>query len=223
MDEDQLNTMLEASAPETSRIDASAVRAMMSDAEAMARPSRARHRVKIGAAAAAALALVVGGGGVAIASGLVSWPSNLENPDGSYAFTLPSGRACEVRLIVTDDASDDDQSEDVELQREIQDDVANWLRSGALDRELDLPAAEEEAVRVLSEQAEDYGMTVLIGGDGELTDHKSVEGRPTVDDVRAFAVNRAIHGALTDHLRDAGYAENTWTFSTDGGVKCAAE
>ncbi len=223
MDDDRLHRMLDASAPTARALDESVVRMMMTDAETVARPSRRRRRVRVGLTAAASLALLIGGGGVAIASGLVSWPTGFEDPDGSYAFTLPSGRACEVRLIVDEQTDPNEPSPDDAATRAVQDSVQIWLREGALDRDLDIAAADAEAERILAEQAEEYGMTVLIGPDGWLTDAAVAPGRPDADDTRAFAVNRAVHAAMVAHLTDAGFPEEAWLTGTDGGVKCAAE
>lgn len=223
MDTEQLDGLLQASAPAIRNIDQIDIRAMLADARAEARPARPRRRVSVGVGAAAALALIIGGGGVAVASGLVSWPSGFEDPDGSYAFTLPSGRACEVRLIVEDRTSPSEPSPDDATTRGVQDSVTDWLREGALDRDLDLETADAEAVRILAEQRESYGMTVLIGADGWLADAALAPGRPDADDVRAFAVDRAVRAAMVEHLASSGFPENTWTFGTDGGVKCETE
>lgn len=224
MDSEQLDDLLDASAPSSCVVDRADIRAMMADAAAEVRGMRRpRRRLRAGIGAGAALALIVGGGGVAVASGLVSWPSGFEDPDGSYAFSLPSGRACEVRLIVEDQTSAAEPSPDDAVTRAVQDAVATWLRDGALERDLDLAAADAESARILAEQEESYGMTVLIGADGWLTDAATTPGRPDADDARAFAVDRAVRAAMTEHLLQAGFPEYTWTFSTGGGVKCAAE
>lgn len=222
MDTEEFDRLLADSRPAERTLDTNAIRAMVAEAADRAAPVRHR-RLRAGIGAAAALAFVIGGGGVAIASGFVLWPSGFEDPDGSYAFTLPSGRACEVRLVIEDSTSPDDPSADDELTRAIQDSVATWLREGALERDFDLGAADAEAARILAKQEESSGMTVLIGADGWLTDAAITPGRPNADDARAFAVDRAVGAAMTAHLRDAGFPENTWTFSSDGGVKCAAE
>lgn len=205
-----------------------ALRAMIADAGDIARAAQPRRRATAGFAAAAALALVVCGGGVAVAAGLVSWPSGFEDPDGSYAFTLPSGRACEVRLVIgeseltEDPTAEVDRSVDTETQDAVQQEVARWLRDGALDRDLDLSAAEAE-VAAIYEQQEAVGMTILLAADGSLNDAAIAPGRPNADDARAFAVDRAVRTAMREHLTDEGFAENSWTFSSDGGVRCAAE
>ncbi|MFT4258631.1 hypothetical protein [Microbacterium sp.] len=135
MDIEELDGLLNASAPNTRTIDRIEVRAMMADAREAARPARSPRRVGAGMAAGAALALVIGGGGVAVASGLVAWPSGFEDPDGFYAFTLPSGRACEVRLIVEDRTSATDPSADDATTRAVQESVTTWLRDGGLERD----------------------------------------------------------------------------------------
>lgn len=68
---------------------------MVSDARDTARPRRRSRRRAGILAATLSGALLVGGGGVAVAAGLVEWPVGFEDPDSSFAFTLPSGRACE--------------------------------------------------------------------------------------------------------------------------------
>lgn len=223
MDTEQLDESLRASAPVAMSIDRIDIGAMMADARTEARPDRPRRRIRVGVGAAAALALIIGGGGVAVASGLVSWPSGFEDPDGSYAFTLPSGRACEVRLIVEDRTSASEPGAHDAATRDVQKSVTSWLREGALDHDLDLDAADAEVTRILSEQEKSYGMTVLIGDDGWLTDAALTPGRPDADDARAFTVDRAVRAAMSEHLVEAGFPESTWTFGTDGGVKCEAD
>ncbi|MBO0979440.1 hypothetical protein [Microbacterium sp. SD291] len=223
MDAEQLDEILNASAWPARAVELPAIRSMMADAAEVARPARTRRRVRAGVAAGAALALMIGGGGVAVASGLVSWPTGFEDPDGSYAFTLPSGRGCEVRLIIEDQTDPAEPSPDDAGIRAVQESVATWLREGALDRDLDLGAADAEAARILAEQEEEYRMTVLIGADGWLTDAAVTPGRPDADDARAFAVDRAVRAAMGEHLLEAGFPDNTWTGSTNGGVKCEAE
>lgn len=225
MDDDPLNGILDASAPRARALEKSVVRTMMAEAEAeaSARPARSRRRAKVGLAAAASLALVIGGGGVAIASGLVTWPSNLENPDAAFEFDVPSGRACEFRLIVTPrESTAADSSADEVLADDVQGEVVRWLRSGAVRSALDLDAARSEVEQIYAEQGA-VGMTVAIGAHGWLEDTAVAEGVPDADDAEAFAVDRATRMALREHLASAGYPESSWDFSTDGGVKCAAE
>lgn len=231
MDEDLLDDRLARSAPETTMRGphlAADLRSMVEDAEATARPMPSRRRRTAGVSAAAVLALVIGGGGVAVASGLVSWPSGFEDPDGAYAFNLPSGRACEVRLVigepepVGDATAEVDRSVDAETQRAVQEEVARWLRAGALEKDLDVSAAEADVMDIYEEQKA-VGMTVLIGADGWLADAAVAPGRPDSDDAYAFAIDRAVRAAMTEHLQAQGFSEHTWTFGSEGGVKCAGE
>ena len=225
MDTEKFDDLLDDSAAERRAIDPKTFRAMVADAaeEADRGAPVPRRRISAGIGAAAALALVIGGGGVALASGLVEWPSGFDDLDGSYAFSLPSGRACEVRMLIEGGTSPDDPGSDDAHTRAIQDSVTTWLHEGALERDLDLDAADAEVARILAEQREASGMTVLIDTDGWLVDAVSTPGRPDADDERAFAVDRAVRAAMTAHLLDEGFPENTWTFTSDGGVKCAAE
>ncbi|MFB7250529.1 hypothetical protein [Microbacterium sp. NPDC056234] len=223
MTRDKLDDLLDASAPAVRTIASSDVRAMVLDARAQERPDRPRRRVRAGAATASVLALVLGGGGAAVAAGLISWPEHLQNPDTSFAFEVPSGRACEVRLVVDPVAAQpDDPSPDRDAAAAVRDEVAQWLRSDDLRARLDLGAARSEAQRILADQRES-GMTIVIGADGWLTDARFSDRAPDADDLEAFAVSRAVGSALTAHLTRAGFDDNVWEFSTDGGVKCAVQ
>lgn len=231
MNDDLLDERLSQSAPVPAlrgpHLDG-ALPAMIVDAQDITRSAQPRRRATAGITAAAALLLLVGGGGVAVAAGLVSWPSGFENPDGAYAFTLPSGRACEVRLVIgesepiEDPTAEVDRSVDTETQRAVQEEVARWLRGGALDRDLDLSTAEADVSAIYDEQ-EAVGMTILIGADGWLEDAAIAPGRPNADDARAFAVDRAVRTAMREHLTDEGFPASSWTFGSDGGVKCAGD
>lgn len=231
MDDDLFDDRLARSAPETvmrgPRL-AAELRSMAEDAEATARPMPSRRRRTAGVSVAAALALVIGGGGVAVASGLVAWPSGFEDPDGAYAFSLPSGRACEVRVVIGeaeslgDPTAEVDRSADAMTQRAVQEEVARWLRAGALEKDLDLTAAEADVTAIYEEQKA-VGMTVLVGADGWLVDAAVAPGRPDSDDAYAFAVDRAVRAAMAEHLQAQGFSEHAWTFGSDGGVKCAGE
>lgn len=190
---------------------------MASDARDTVRPAkRTRRRTGILAVALSG-ALLVCGGGVAVAAGLVEWPAGFEDPDSSFAFTLPSGRACEVRLVV-----EDVEREPAEGESRAQEEVDRWLNSVDLQAVLDVDAAEHEAKAILASQNA-VGMTVVIGEDGWLTDASREDHEPTPDDVRAFAIDRAVGSAMREHLNSIGLPANEWTFGADGGVKCAAE
>lgn len=217
---DSLDDVLDCSAPSLadrgSARDA-ALRQMATDARDTVRPRRTVRRRRTAVTAALVGAFVVGSGGVAVAAGLVDWPTGFENPDSSFAFTVPSGRACEVRLVVTEPSAEAAGGEN-----RAQEEIDRWLNSVDLWTELDMPAAEQESARIMQEQRSD-GMTIRIGTDGWLSDASLDGGDPDADDVYAFAVNRAVGAALRDHLTAVGIDENEWVFGADGGVKCAAE
>lgn len=221
MNDDRLDVLLGSAAPAPLAVDQSDVRRMMAEARVLAGPAPAPRRGRIALAAAAALALVIGGGGVAVASGLVTWPSALEKPDAEFNFTLSSGRQCEFRMLVVPMDAEGDEGSDLQLMREIEADVAGWLRDGDLLSRLDLAAARVEADRILEEQAK-VGMTVSIGGDGWLED-AALSDAIDPDAREALTIDRAVRHGMVDHLTASGFPKNTWTFISDGGVKCAAE
>lgn len=218
---DPIDALLDASAPAVPDRGAgrdAALQQMARDARDTASPARPSRRRTGVIAAALSGALLLSGGGVAIAAGLVDWPTGFEDPDSSFVFALPSGRACEVRLVVAET-----DSEAAEGENRAQDELDRWLNEVDLESDLDLDAAELDATRIFAEQR-DIGQTILIDDDDGWLTEASLELREaTPDDVYAFAVSRAVGYAMTDHLTSVGIPENEWSFSADGGVKCAAE
>ena len=217
---DSLDDLLDRSAPalaDRGSTRDTALAQMAADARDTVHPPNRPRRRHTAIAAALAATFLIGGGGVAVAAGLVDWPAGFEHPDSSFAFTLPSGRACEVRLIVEDpnaEAADGENRAQAEIER--------WLASIDLWDELDMHTAERDAARIVHEQ-QAAGMVIRIGSDGWLTDAPVDGGEATPDDLYAFAVDRAVRDAMSDHLSTSGIRESEWSFSTDGGVKCAAE
>jgi len=55
---------------------------------------------RVVAALGVVILLVCGGAGAAVASGGFSWLPWAENPDVTHAFSLPSGRGCEERIVL---------------------------------------------------------------------------------------------------------------------------
>lgn len=217
---DPINELLCRSAPAIADRGAganAALQQMARDARDSVRPARLSRRRTGVIAAVLSGALLLSGGGVAIAAGLVDWPAGFEDPDSSFAFTLPSGRACEVRLVVADV-----DSEAAEGENRAQQEVDRWLNEANLQSELDLEAADRDAAQIFAEQRE-AGQTILIDDQGGLTDAPLELREATPDDEYAFVVNRAVGSALRDHLTVVGIPEDEWTFTADGGVKCAAE
>lgn len=217
---DPIDDLLNRSAPvlvDRGRDQPAALRQMALDAKDTVCPTVPRRRRTGLFAAALTGALIAGGGGVAVAAGLVDWPAGFEDPDSSFAFTLPSGRACEVRLVLADVDSNVPSGEN-RAQREIDD----WLKGMNLEGELDLTAGELEARSILHEQGL-VGMTISLSADGWLQDAPLKGDAPTVDDAYALAVDRAVRNEISQHLSSAGIPANEWTFGVDGGIKCAAE
>lgn len=218
---DPIDDLLERSAPvlvDRGSAHDAALAQMVADARDTVSPEHRPRRRRTALAAALAGALVVGGGGAAVAAGLVDWPSGFENPDNAFAFTLPSDRACEVRLVV-----EEPDVEAADGENRAQEEIDRWLNSVDLWAELDIPAAEAEVAQIIGDQKADSGMTIRLDSDGWLADVSLDGGEATPDDLYAFAVNRAIGAAMREQLATVGISENEWIFGTDGGVKCAAE
>lgn len=96
MNRDQLDALLDESAPPHARIQASDARAMAIAAEREVRLPRSARRT---AALSGALALLlVGGAGVATATSDWLWVDGLESPDRSYSYTAPTWGECEIRF-----------------------------------------------------------------------------------------------------------------------------
>lgn len=82
MSREQLDEMLDASAPVDRTIDARDVRAMVNAARFEGSPRRRRRRTAVLTGALAML--LIGGAGIATATSEWSWSDGLENPDRSY-------------------------------------------------------------------------------------------------------------------------------------------
>lgn len=95
MSRDQLDDLLDASAPHRATIESVDLRAMLADARTVARP-RLRRRRSLVLGGALSL-LLVGGAGIAAASSDWLWSPGLENPDRSYTYTSPTWGECEIR------------------------------------------------------------------------------------------------------------------------------
>lgn len=101
----ELAALLEDASPQTSLADAvsdDALREMAKGAAWEARRTQRRTTPRA-AAIATMLALGLGGAGVAAAAALTDWKPWqpwVQNPDGVVHFTLPSGKACEYRMVV---------------------------------------------------------------------------------------------------------------------------
>lgn len=209
MNIDLLDELLEQSAPRSATPTdelRSELALMASDARREVRPKR-RPAVRVAVAAGVALALVTGGG-VAVASGLISWEPEYDNPDNAFAFTLPSGRACETRLIVEGGTGGPgpDQTEREEIDAELR----SWLTQTDVWSVLDLPGA-----RAVDESlaAQYPNHTVVIADEGWLTDIEQSPDTRSEDDVYAFVVDRALRDAVQTQMTailDGRTGETEW-------------
>jgi len=96
---DPLDALLARSAPPVARPALGAeLAAMAADARREALPRR-RRAAKL-AIGAGVTALLLGGAGVAFGEDVFPWQAWAQDPDVSVSFTLPSGRACETRILV---------------------------------------------------------------------------------------------------------------------------
>ncbi|AYF97799.1 hypothetical protein [Protaetiibacter intestinalis] len=67
------------------------------------RASRSRRRIAVGTGIATVALLA--GAGTAAATGVIEWGPWAQDPDVVYAYSLPSGDACELRIAFDDDAT----------------------------------------------------------------------------------------------------------------------
>jgi hypothetical protein len=101
---DRLDLLLDRSAPDAVHIDDALTRDLVAaTAAARAEVAAERGRIRRIPRAAAGLGLAVllcGGAGAAVAAGGFEWLPWAQEPDVAYAFTLPSGRECEARMVL---------------------------------------------------------------------------------------------------------------------------
>ncbi|WP_223625106.1 hypothetical protein [Microbacterium sp. EST19A] len=96
MTRDQLDDLLDASAPAARAIDPNHLHTMVVEARAESSTPKRRRRVAILTGTLALL--LAGGAGVATAAGDWLWGDGLENPDRSYTYTSPTWGQCEIRF-----------------------------------------------------------------------------------------------------------------------------
>lgn len=212
MTRDQLDDLLDASAPVARTIASGDVRAMVLDARVQQpRLKRGRKRTAIFAAAGITVGMLVGGG-VAVASGFVTWPERYEDPENVVAFDLQSGLHCESRFVIADSMTGEPITTDETAE------VRRWLETTDLQQEMDLDAA-----RVLDAQrtAESPDQTVIIGPEGWLMDVPRPPVTRSADDVEATLIDYALDELVYRKLVEADAPLDEWTIL--GGVKCATQ
>lgn len=144
--------------------------------------------------------IVLAGTAAAAALGLGPWTSDAgRNPDGSIAFTLPNGVACEYRIGHLASTGDTDK-------------IRAWLDDHTLEEIADV----DGTITVMRAESHtftrDDGTSVDIGYGTAYYD-ANVE--------YVTAINRAVHTAIADRAEDFGILDGTGTFSSGQEIRCA--
>ncbi len=174
------------------------LRATVREARRASRPTNRRRRRATWIAVGSVLAATSVVGGVAVASTMM--PHGFDDPwvnaDYSHTFSLPSGRGCEMRLMVVDDEGGRDLS-DAELR------LSGWLASRDVWGLMDLDAARAQDAR----EAELHpGQTLLLDENGRLGDVQANPAERSPDDIYANVVSIAMTAAVDTAARATGVA-----------------
>lgn len=202
---DRLDQMLERSAPTPLRVDADLHRAMdqvasAARAQVSAEQPRAARRTPHLLAGIGLAVLLTGGAGAAVAAGGFEWLPWAQDPDAAYAFTLPSGRECELRVVV-------EQTED----------VGDW---DAFVADVGHLAVESSAVERWVDQirSDPHAIIPVLDADGQR-EEAGPAAEPSQDDVYATAHNVAMREAVTQRAEEAGVV---WGYGGDEQLQCEA-
>jgi hypothetical protein len=136
-----------------------------------------------------ALALT-GAAGAAAAAGLFYWEPWAENPDVTYAFTLPSGRECEARMLFHEGGPNE-----------------NW--DGFVES-MKTAKADPAVVERWATEIRDEGSVIVINADGTLEDVPPGTEPQTEDGTYAAANWVAIKEAIRPLTQKADL-ELLWT------------
>lgn len=214
---DPLDDLLTRSVPPTpAHLSADQLRSMSKAARTQADTGvdtvrRRRHRLHWGIVAGITGALLVGGG-AAVAGGLINWEPEYQNPDTAFTFSLPSGRACEVRVVV-DEAWGGPGDDQAAAQQSL-DALRTWMHDTDIQSHLDMDAARAS----VAQRAKDSTTTTgVIGPDGWLADVSQSPNTQTADDRAAIAVDQAVRTLIAEHMDKDGPRE---MWAAHGGVKC---
>lgn len=202
---DNLDMLLARSAPTPLRVDADLDRTMdqvAHDARAQAsaeRPRSARRTPRLVAGVSLAV-LLTGGAGAAAAAGGFEWLPWAQEPDAAYVFTLPSGRECELRVVVQ-------QTEDAGDWNAFVTDVGNLsVEDAAVGRWVD---------RIRSDP---HAIIQVLDATGQWQDPEPGED-PSEDDVYATAHWVAMGDEVRQRADDAGVV---FGFGGDQQMQCEA-
>lgn len=201
---DRLDVLLDSSVPDAVTITDALARDMDAAtilAEAQVNSGRTRSGRTPRLAIALGLAvLLTGGAGAAVAAGGFDWLPWAQTPDVSYPFTLPSGRGCEIRLVL----------EEIEPE-------GNWDQ---LVEDVGSIVVEPDRVErwVTSIQNEPTTVIQVLDTNGQLKD-PAIGMTPTQDDLYANAAYVALSEQLGQASLDAG-VELWW--SSNAQMLCEA-
>ncbi|MFK4789407.1 hypothetical protein [Microbacterium sp. ZW T5_56] len=170
---DRLDHLLQRSAPPDLTVGDELTRALdqtthAARAQIFAEKPRTRRTPRVLAGLGLAIVLM-GGAGTAVASGGLSWLPWAQHPDAVYAFTLPSGRECELRSVVVE-------------PRELAGDWAGFVASVG-DLHVDDALVKSWADRIRSDP---QTRIQIVNADGEWEDPTG-DTPPTDDDIYAIA------------------------------------
>lgn len=201
-DDDELRALMRsidpATTPEGDRLTVDELAGMRSIMAARPAKTPRRPRRRWIVAGATAVVLAVGGG--ALGNGAVAeWmlPHVLDprwdNAEFMHSFTLPSGRGCQIRVMVVDkDGGPDLTAHGIEF--------SEWLAANDLWPMLDWDAARAEDDRMVRLHGDES--TMVLEQNGRLADAPVFPAARTPDDVEASIVAIAVNAAV-DHAIEA--------------------
>lgn len=180
MNRDQLDDLLDESAPAARTIEPNHLRAMVIDARAQSSTPKRRRRAAILSGALAVF--LAGGAGVATAAGDWLWGDGLENPDRSYTYTSPTWGECEIRFSGI-------ETHDIFTQADVNTIVDEWFATTDVEAAA-APFVEEHLAVVEKSQEAD----------------PEVQKDPRLADLNAWTAHeQALGEALSDELRAHGF------------------
>ncbi|MEW1835986.1 hypothetical protein [Microbacterium sp. NPDC079995] len=197
MNPNRLDELLTRSAPSTyTTMAADDVRAAVQEARAEGLPRSPRRRRFGLAAAAASVAGLTAIGGVAWAASTM--PQGFDDPwaaaDYRHSFELPSGRGCELRVMVVDDQG----GRKLDVQSEA---VSRWIAAADFWGALDFDAARAKDAE---DAATNPAQTLVLDANGRLGDSQTAPADRTADDIFASVVSLASDAALNAGLAEQG-------------------
>lgn len=201
---DPLDALLDSSAPDAVTVTDALTRDLnaataMAESQVTSELPRPRRTPRLAVALGLAV-LLTGGAGAAVAAGGFNWLPWAQTPDVSYPFTLPSGRECEIRLVLEETEPEGDWDKFVQ-------DVGNIV--------VEPDRVERWATTIRNEPT---AAIQVLDTNGELKD-PTIGTKPTEDDLYATANYVALSDQLSQASIDAGI-ELWW--NADAQMLCEA-